>query len=174
MFGLHLWTQSQSTPATTVARARSWFGFGFTPEQLLTLTQHLQRLCLSHQSLTMSSTNSSTSGEETIKGPAHTAVAVDSLVKFQGSKGKFEADLESDDENQVAGAMIDIEGYCYADYRIEQFAHSVLDFSSQYGIDLSISYTAPNITGRPSKYPEYGDFPQTFAMVCKNNFVLKE
>lgn len=50
------------------------------------------------------------------------------------------------------------------DYRVEQYAHSVLDFSSQYGIDLSISYTAPNITGQPTIYPECGDFPQTFAM----------
>uniref|UniRef100_A0A1I8PUZ4 F-box domain-containing protein n=1 Tax=Stomoxys calcitrans TaxID=35570 RepID=A0A1I8PUZ4_STOCA len=71
---------------------------------------------------------------------------------------------DSDDYNDVAGALVDVEGFCYADYRIEQYAHSVLDFSSQYGIDLSISYTAPNITGRPSKYPDYGDFPQTFAM----------
>lgn len=52
------------------------------------------------------------------------------------------------------------------DRHVKQYAHSVLDFSSQYGIDLSISYTAPNITGPPTIYPECGDFPQTFAMVC--------
>lgn len=48
---------------------------------------------------------------------------------------------------------------------ISQFASRVLEFSSQYGSDNSISYTACNITGRPSKFPNYGDFPETFAMV---------
>ncbi|GAB0095762.1 F-box/LRR-repeat protein 4 [Sergentomyia squamirostris] len=47
---------------------------------------------------------------------------------------------------------------------INQFAQKVIDFSSQYGSDTSISYTAYNITGRPSKFPDYGDFPETFAM----------
>lgn len=49
--------------------------------------------------------------------------------------------------------------------RIEQLVQGVLDFSSQYGSDSSISFTAHNITGAPSKFPEYGDFPETFAMV---------
>lgn len=48
---------------------------------------------------------------------------------------------------------------------VEQFVHSVRGFSSQYGRSLSISYTADNIVGRPSKFPDYGDFPQTFVMV---------
>lgn len=48
---------------------------------------------------------------------------------------------------------------------ISQFASRVLEFSSQYGSDNSISYTACNITGRPSKFPNYGDFPETYAMV---------
>lgn len=48
---------------------------------------------------------------------------------------------------------------------IEQFVQDVVDFSSQYGSDMSISYTAYNITGKPSKFPDYGDFPQTFVMV---------
>ncbi|XP_059609480.1 F-box/LRR-repeat protein 4 [Phlebotomus argentipes] len=47
---------------------------------------------------------------------------------------------------------------------INQYAQKVIDFSSQYGSDTSISYTAYNITGRPSKFPDYGDFPETFAM----------
>lgn len=51
--------------------------------------------------------------------------------------------------------------------RICQYAHRVVDFSSQYGSDTSISYTAYNIIGRQSKYPDYGDFPETFAMVSK-------
>lgn len=48
---------------------------------------------------------------------------------------------------------------------IKQFVHDVVDFSSQYGSDISISYTAYNITGKPSKFPDYGDFPQAFVMV---------
>lgn len=48
---------------------------------------------------------------------------------------------------------------------VEQFVHTVRGFSSQYGRSLSISYTADNIVGRPSKFPDYGDFPQTFVMV---------
>lgn len=96
-------------------------------------------------------------------------VAVDVPVKLRTGEdknsGKLANSSDSDEYSEVAGALVDVEGFCYADYRLEQYAHSVLDFSSQYGIDLSISYTAPNITGRPSKYPEYGDFPQTFAMV---------
>ncbi|XP_053698120.1 F-box/LRR-repeat protein 4 [Sabethes cyaneus] len=46
---------------------------------------------------------------------------------------------------------------------IKQYAQNVVDFSSQYGSDTSISYTAYNVTGKPSKYPDYGDFPETFA-----------
>lgn len=64
----------------------------------------------------------------------------------------------------------DIYGLCNgtaqrSETSISQFASRVLEFSSQYGSDNSISYTACNITGRPSKYPNYGDFPETFAMV---------
>ncbi|KAG8227935.1 hypothetical protein J437_LFUL008747, partial [Ladona fulva] len=46
----------------------------------------------------------------------------------------------------------------------EQYADKVLDFSSHYGSEGSVSYTAYNLTGKPSKYPDYGDFPQTFVM----------
>ncbi|KAL5244612.1 hypothetical protein ACI65C_012022 [Semiaphis heraclei] len=45
-----------------------------------------------------------------------------------------------------------------------QFSSEVVDFSSQYGSDISISYTASNVTGRPSKFPSYGDFPQSYVM----------
>lgn len=48
---------------------------------------------------------------------------------------------------------------------IEQFVKEVTDFSSQYGSNNSISYTAYNIVGNPSKFPDYGDFPQAFVMV---------
>nr|XP_016925543.1 F-box/LRR-repeat protein 4 [Drosophila suzukii] len=49
-------------------------------------------------------------------------------------------------------------------YYVEQYVLGVLDYSSQYGIDYSISYTAANLIGRPAKYPEYGDYPETFPM----------
>lgn len=55
---------------------------------------------------------------------------------------------------------------------INQYAQHVLDYSSQYGSDFSISYTAYNITGRPSKFPDYGDFPETFAMVYNLHIII--
>lgn len=55
---------------------------------------------------------------------------------------------------------------------IKQFVHDVIDFSSQYGSDLSISYTAYNLTGKPSKFPDYGDFPETYAMVIQFIYFL--
>ena len=39
----------------------------------------------------------------------------------------------------------------YTYYVVEQFVSEVLDFSSQYGSDASISYTAHNIVGKPTK-----------------------
>ncbi|XP_075155598.1 F box and leucine-rich-repeat gene 4 [Haematobia irritans] len=91
-------------------------------------------------------------------------------VNIKTQPGSYGNSLDYDDFCEVGGAMVDVEGFCYASYRLEQYVHSALDFSSQYGVDLSISYTAPNITGRPSKYPEYGDFPQTFAMRTYGNW----
>ncbi|KAH8416365.1 hypothetical protein KR222_000736 [Zaprionus bogoriensis] len=49
-------------------------------------------------------------------------------------------------------------------YFLGQYVLGVLDFSSQYGIDYSISYTAANVIGRPTKFPAYGDYPETFTM----------
>lgn len=54
---------------------------------------------------------------------------------------------------------------------IQQYVCQVLDFSSQYGSDISISYTACNIVGKPSKFPNYGDFPQTFLLVSYKNLL---
>lgn len=48
---------------------------------------------------------------------------------------------------------------------IDQFANSVEDFSSQYGSEISVSYTAFNLRGPPSNFPDYGDYPQAFVMV---------
>nr|BDI00198.1 Fbxl4 protein [Gryllus bimaculatus] len=53
---------------------------------------------------------------------------------------------------------------------VEQFVMGVPGFSSQYGSDTSISYTAYNVTGKPSKFPEYGDFPQAFVMRTYGNW----
>ncbi|XP_063706732.1 F-box/LRR-repeat protein 4 [Culicoides brevitarsis] len=50
-----------------------------------------------------------------------------------------------------------------SDIEISQYAAEVLDCSSQFGLDTSISYTSQNILGRPSQYPSHGDFPETFA-----------
>ncbi|XP_026734668.1 F-box/LRR-repeat protein 4-like isoform X1 [Trichoplusia ni] len=47
---------------------------------------------------------------------------------------------------------------------IEQFVHNVEDFSSQYGSEISVSYTAFNLRGPPSNFPDYGDYPQAFVM----------
>lgn len=53
---------------------------------------------------------------------------------------------------------------------VEQYVKEVNDFSSQYGSNISISYTAYNIAGNPSKFPDYGDYPQAFVMVRKSIF----
>eukprot|EP00088_Acartia_fossae_P021172 TRINITY_DN22663_c0_g1_i11.p1 TRINITY_DN22663_c0_g1~~TRINITY_DN22663_c0_g1_i11.p1 ORF type:complete len:601 (-),score=50.87 TRINITY_DN22663_c0_g1_i11:588-2390(-) len=52
----------------------------------------------------------------------------------------------------------------YSYILVEQYASEILDFSSQYGSDKSVSYTAHNLTGRPNKFPSYGDFSQTYVM----------
>lgn len=78
------------------------------------------------------------------------------------AKHRLSSTITSDDLEQ----MYDGEANQAKDVLITQFAQRVLEFSSQYGSDSSISYTACNITGRPSKFPNYGDFPETFAMVC--------
>lgn len=67
------------------------------------------------------------------------------------------------DLHECATTGVDVDNY-FSDVLIDQYAQDVVDFSSQYGSDYSISYTALNITGRPCKYPDYGDFPETFAM----------
>ncbi|XP_030040912.1 F-box/LRR-repeat protein 4 isoform X2 [Manduca sexta] len=47
---------------------------------------------------------------------------------------------------------------------LEQFVQNVEDFSSQYGSEISVSYTAFNLRGPPSNFPDYGDYPQAFVM----------
>lgn len=48
---------------------------------------------------------------------------------------------------------------------IEQFAESVIDYTSRYNSAMSISYAPENIIGKPTKYPCYGDFPETYMLV---------
>ncbi|KAL2084831.1 hypothetical protein ACEWY4_020349 [Coilia grayii] len=44
---------------------------------------------------------------------------------------------------------------------LEQYAKEVLDFSSHYGSENSMSYTMWNLAGAPNVYPSSGDFTQT-------------
>lgn len=95
------------------------------------------------------------------------------VTKSTSSSSSSFDDVVSTNATKSTGSDIttdDIYGLCNSatqckETPISQFASRVLEFSSQYGSDNSISYTACNITGRPSKYPNYGDFPETFAMV---------
>lgn len=47
---------------------------------------------------------------------------------------------------------------------IEQYAKEVKDFSSQYGSEGSISYTALNVVGEPTIYPKFGDYTQAYLL----------
>ena len=49
-------------------------------------------------------------------------------------------------------------------YVVVKFVGEAMDLISQYGSDSSISYTVHNIVGRPTKFPSYGNFSQTFVM----------
>lgn len=48
---------------------------------------------------------------------------------------------------------------------IQQFVQNILDFSSQYGREQSLSYTVSNVRGGPSNYPKYGDFMESCVLV---------
>ena len=50
---------------------------------------------------------------------------------------------------------------------IQQYAKEVVNFSSQYGSENSISYAATNLAGKETVFPKYGDF--TAACVLVNN-----
>jgi len=55
------------------------------------------------------------------------------------------------------------------DEDVWQYADDVTDFSSQYGSEISISYTVSNITGPSTIYPNYGDYTQAAVLVCITN-----
>lgn len=61
---------------------------------------------------------------------------------------------------------------CSVDTVVLQYAETVLDFSSQYGSDCSMSYSALNLAGRPNIYPGYGDFTLAFELVSSELFSL--
>ena len=48
---------------------------------------------------------------------------------------------------------------------VDQYVKEVADFSSQYGSDGSISYVANNVIGKPTLYPDYGDFSAAYCLV---------
>lgn len=98
------------------------------------------------RTISTSSSSSSSSVDELLSGSVSKTITSSTITAD-------DIDELCDNQNQTKEVLI------------KQFAQRVLEFSSQYGSDSSISYTACNITGRPSKYPNYGDFPETFAMV---------
>lgn len=97
------------------------------------------------------------------KSTSSSSSSFDELISSSATTIKStNSDITTDDIYELCNGMAQRN-----ETLISQFASRVLEFSTQYGSDNSISYTACNITGRPSKYPNYGDFPETFAMVCK-------
>jgi F-box/leucine-rich repeat protein 4 len=57
---------------------------------------------------------------------------------------------------------------------VSRFSKEVTDFSSQYGSETSISYTASNLAGRSNIFPAYGDFTQACVFVSFRKFVFKQ
>lgn len=51
--------------------------------------------------------------------------------------------------------------------KVEQFAQFVIEYSSKYNNSNSISYSPENMIGKPEKYPNYGDFHDTYMLVSK-------
>ncbi|XP_053566537.1 F-box/LRR-repeat protein 4 [Bombina bombina] len=54
-----------------------------------------------------------------------------------------------------------------------QYAKEVLDFSSHYGSENSMSYTMWNLAGSPNVYPSSGDFTQTAVFRAYGNWWTK-
>ncbi len=47
----------------------------------------------------------------------------------------------------------------------KQYANKVTYYTSQYGNESGVSYTANNLVGPPSRFPAYGDFSETYVPV---------
>ena len=54
-----------------------------------------------------------------------------------------------------------------SDFLIRLEGQDVVDFSSQYGSESSISYVASNLAGKTFVFPAYGDYTQTCVFVSK-------
>lgn len=102
------------------------------------------------------------------KSTSSSSSSFDELTSSSATTKSTNSDITTDDIYELCNGMAQRN-----ETPISQFASRVLEFSTQYGSDNSISYTACNITGRPSKYPNYGDFPETFAMVSSNSITTK-
>ncbi|KAL3272525.1 hypothetical protein HHI36_014001 [Cryptolaemus montrouzieri] len=49
---------------------------------------------------------------------------------------------------------------------LEQFADRVLEFTTRYNSRNQLSYGPGNLRGKYTKYPSYGDFPETYTLRC--------
>lgn len=47
----------------------------------------------------------------------------------------------------------------------EYYVEHVLNYSSKYNNSSSVGYAPVNLVGKPTKYPNYGDFPDTYMLV---------
>lgn len=70
-----------------------------------------------------------------------------------GTRGEALTSRRAVESGQRATLPISVE--------VEQYAKEVLDFSSHYGSENSMSYTMWNLAGMPNVYPSSGDFTQT-------------
>ena len=70
--------------------------------------------------------------------------------------------MNSDDSSE--DFICDEIDYEEKEFEISSWCCEVLDFSDSYG--SSISYSAVNICGRPSKFPAYGDFAVSNKKLC--------
>lgn len=86
------------------------------------------------------------------KSTSPSSSSFDELISSATTKST-NSDITTDDIYELCNGMAQRN-----ETPISQFASRVLEFSTQYGSDNSISYTACNITGRPSKYPNYGKY----------------
>ncbi|XP_035384219.1 F-box/LRR-repeat protein 4 isoform X2 [Electrophorus electricus] len=72
---------------------------------------------------------------------------------LSGSRGEALGSRRAVELGQRAALPVTVE--------VEQYAKEVLDFSSHYGSENSMSYTMWNLAGVPNVYPSSGDFTQT-------------
>ncbi|XP_028327282.1 F-box/LRR-repeat protein 4 isoform X2 [Gouania willdenowi] len=75
------------------------------------------------------------------------------LRSLSGTRGEALTSRRAVESGQRAVLPVSVE--------VEQYAKEVLDFSSHYGSENSMSYTMWNLAGVPNVYPSSGDFTQT-------------